>query len=155
MAFEDRQLDDHPWTWGAIAMLAAGFAHLGTIVMQVVVMGGLGTWIALNDPNTNPVTLLVFAAWLLAPTVGTLVVVALQLLGARTLRFQGPGPLVWVALAGGVFWPMVRMGLAMLACNVFEAPVHLVGALASLAATVIVAVDPSTRQLHSRKPGAD
>ncbi|MEZ4319227.1 MAG: hypothetical protein R3F61_17070 [Myxococcota bacterium] len=147
MAFEDERLEDHPWTWGAAAMIAAGCAHLGSVVLQVLLVGGLGAALAINDPSTDPLGMVLLALWFLTPILGTLVVVGLLFMGARTLRFEGPGPLVWLALSGGVFWPMLRMGLALLACGVFEVPLHLIGALATLAATLVVAVDPGTRQL--------
>jgi hypothetical protein len=158
MAFGDRDLESHPWTWGAIALLVAGAAHLGTVLLQFVLLGGLGTAVALSDPNTDWTLLIVLGIWYILPVSGTVLVIGMHFFAARTLRFVGPGPLVWATLGAGVFWPAVRMGLAAISCGFFELPLHLLAALASLGAAVVIAVDPQTKQLfrpRRRPPSPD
>ena len=153
MAFGDQELHTHPWTWGAISLLVAGAAHLGTVFLQFLLLGGLGTAFALNDPNANWTLLFMLAIWYLLPVAGTIVVIGLHFYAARTLRFVGPGPLVWGALGAGVFWPALRMGLAAISCGFLELPLHLLAALASLVSVFVIAIDPSTKQLFPyRRP---
>ncbi len=147
MAFGDRDLHSHPWTWGAISLLAAGAAHLGTVFLQFILLGGLGTAIALNDPTANWTLMFALAVWYILPVAGTIVVIGMHFYAARTLRFAGPGPLVWTTLAAGVFWPACRMGLAAISCGFLELPLHLLAALASLVSVFVIAFDPQTKQL--------
>lgn len=139
--FDDAHRGDLRWTRGSIGLLAAGLSHGAVILLQVLLLGGFVLYSLSRTGTADPVLLGVWILCMALPAVLTGGAALLLLAAARVQRDHGPAPLVHVALVCGVFLPALRMSVAMLSCNVFEVPLHLLPALATLLAAVLVASD--------------
>lgn len=139
--FDDRHRGDQRWTRGSIGLLAAGLAHGSVILLQVLLLGGVALYSLSRTGTADPALLATWILCMALPAVLTIGASLLLLAAARVQRDHGPAPLVHVALVCGVFLPALRMSIAMLSCNVLEVPLHLLPALATLVAAVLVASD--------------
>lgn len=141
MADGDLQRDDRPWTRGPVSLLAAGFAHLLATGLQILLMAVLAGFLTTQSSPPTPLTYAMIGLCVLLPAVVSVAVGLTLLLAARRLRDQGPDPLVLLAVAVGVFWPVGRMALAFLTCSILDLPTQMLPAIATLVAAGLIASD--------------